>query len=180
MSLSQHPALASPHTKPALATGAGGIVGTLTVLWGFFHTGHLPSSVEIAAILGGLGLNGVAISGFIAHLRGWFKTIAPAYSDVLPIITKLEADVPGLGGRIAGLEAEAGSIEAKINASVEAAVHHIDPSATFLTDNVIGKIAELVKTQILGETLNRQGPPAGQTNFTAAPAPIPPFPPAIA
>jgi hypothetical protein len=59
----------SPHTKPAVAAVIGVIVGVLTLLEGYFGSGHIPSGAEVASILSGAGITLGSVTAYIvSHL----------------------------------------------------------------------------------------------------------------
>lgn len=67
------PLAPSPHTKPAIAATIGVVIGVLALVQGYFGSGHIPTSEEVASVLGGAGITLGSIAAFILSHLGIVK-----------------------------------------------------------------------------------------------------------
>lgn len=96
--------VASPHKPPAVAAAIGTAIGVLTLLEGFFGSGHVPTGVQIASVLAGSGLSLGSVGAFVAAHISWLKAAGPAVAAAFPAVEDAVKAVPGLAERVAQVE----------------------------------------------------------------------------
>jgi hypothetical protein len=136
---------ASPHAKPAAATIVGAVVGVLTLLEGFFGSGHMPSGAEIASILAGSGITLGSVGAFIGSHLGITKAqmahdaalVAEEWTKAEPLLATVEQAVPALQAHMASLET---AIDDKVKAAVAALPAVVQPDAAALASEVEARV----------------------------------------
>jgi hypothetical protein len=100
------PKTPSPHTKPALAALVPTAIGVLTLIYAFYHSGHIPSSAEVAAVVSGSGLSLGGPTAFVAHYIAWGKKNAlPVVQAAAPAAVQAIDDIPGARTALDSFEA---------------------------------------------------------------------------
>lgn len=61
--------------KPVIVTIIGLTAGILSMVYAYFHTGHIPSGAEISGLLGGAGITLTSVVGFLVHHLGVNKAL---------------------------------------------------------------------------------------------------------
>jgi hypothetical protein len=160
---------ASPHTKPTVATVVGAVVGVLSLVQGYFTSGHLPSSAEVASIAGGLGLTGVSVLGFIYHYTTWMKTVGPVVASELPVAQAAVAAIPGLDQRIATLE---GSLVKTVQDEVSkfAPAVNVEALVAKVKSELLAALSGAAATQAAGAPAGSPAVPAVVTPAASGPA----------
>lgn len=116
----------SPHVRPGIAAAIGVAAGVLTLVQAYFGSGHLPSSAEVASVVGGSGLTAASVLGFIAHHASWLKTVGPVVAAELPAIEATIGQVPGLQAELEHLKTE---MVAAVQTEVSKVVPDVDVAA---------------------------------------------------
>jgi hypothetical protein len=96
-----------------LVASVGVLIGLAAQAQTYFHSGSLPTSVQVAGLLAGAGLSGGSILGYLAHRFGLSKaqlahdiTLAGRGYDALSnALSAIEADFPGVKSRVDALDA---------------------------------------------------------------------------
>lgn len=117
---------ASVHTRPAVASAIGAVIGVLTIAQGYFGSGHLPSGAEIASILGGAGLTLGSVAAFVGSHLGITKAqvahdatlVAEEWAKAEPLLATV-GHIPGIEEHVTAL---ADGLDARIQAAVATAV----------------------------------------------------------
>ena len=134
------------HTRPAVASGIGAVIGVLTIAQGFFGSGHLPSGAEIASILAGAGLTLGSVAAFIGSHLGITKAqvahdatlVAQEWAKAEPLLATV--------GHIPGIEEHVTALADGLDARIQAAVAAVVPQPVAVD---VDQLAEQAKAKVL-------------------------------
>lgn len=97
---------------PELIALVGVVLGVLVEIQTYFHSGRLPTAVEVAGVVAGTGLPLGSIAAYMAHRLGISKaalnhdiSLAHAgYIGLSSAVSALEHDFPGVKAAVASLD----------------------------------------------------------------------------